>query len=79
LCEIINTVHRNEFDKTLNIGGRKRPYFSRTGNELRAPQKINNSKIYVETNLNANRVVKICFEMLSTFGYTDDDLKIEAN
>ena len=79
LCEIINTVHRNEFDKTLNIGGRKRPYFSLTGNELRAPQQINNSKIYVETNLNANRIVKICFEMLSTFGYTDDDLKIEAN
>ncbi len=79
LCEIINTTHRNEFDKTLNIVGRKRPYFSLTGNELRAPQKINNSKIYVETNLNANRVAKICFDMLATFGYTGNDLKIEAN
>ncbi len=79
LCEIINTVHRNELEKTLNISGRKRPYFSLTGNELRAPQQINNSKIYVETNLNANRIVKICFEMLATFGYTDDDLRIEAN
>lgn len=79
LCEFINSAHRNEFDKTLNIVGQKRPYFSLTGNELRAPQKINNSKIYVETNLNANRVVKICFEMLATFGYTNNDLKIEVN
>jgi hypothetical protein len=79
LCDIINTSHRNEFEKTLNIVGRKRPYFSLTGNELRVPEKINNSKIYVETNLNANRIVKICFDMLATFNYADNDLKIEAN
>jgi predicted type IV restriction endonuclease len=79
LCEIINSGHRNEFDKTLGIVGRKRPYFSLTGNELRAPEKINNSKIYVETNLNANRIAKICFDMLATFGYTSKDLRIEAN
>jgi len=79
LCEVINAAHRNEFEKTLNIVGRKRPYFSVTGDELRTPQKIDNSKIYVETNLNANRVAKICFAMLSTFGYRDTDLRIEAN
>jgi len=79
LCEIINAAHRNEFEKTLNIVGRKRPYFTRSANELRAPQKINNTNIYVETNLSANRIVKICFDMLAVFGYTDNDLKIEAN
>jgi hypothetical protein len=79
LCTFINTAHRNEFDKVLKIVGRKRPYFSLTGNELRAPEKINNSKIYVETNLNANRIVKICFEMLATFDYKDNELMIEVN
>jgi len=79
LCEIFNAAHRNDFDKTLNIVGRKRPYFTRNANELRAPQKVNNTNIYVETNLSANRIAKICSEMIAVFGYTDNDLKIDAN
>ncbi|MCX5716785.1 MAG: restriction endonuclease subunit R [Nitrospirae bacterium] len=79
LCEIISAAHRNEFEKTLNIVGRKRPYFTLSANELRAPQKINNTNIYIETNLSANNIVKICFDMLAVFGYTDNDLRIEAN
>jgi predicted type IV restriction endonuclease len=79
LCEIFNATHKNDFDKTLNIVGKKRPYFTRNKNELRAPQKVNDTNIYVETNLSANRIVKICSDMLAVFGYTDNDLKIDAN
>jgi predicted type IV restriction endonuclease len=79
LCDILNGVHRIEFNKTLNIMGRKRPYFSRNENELRFPQKINNTNIFVETNLSANRIVKICFDMVAVLGYSSNDLKIEAH
>lgn len=77
LCETINASHRSEFDKALAIVGRQRPYFTRNSNELRAPQKINNTNIYVETNLSANNIVRICFDMLTVFSYADTDLKIE--
>jgi len=79
LCDIMNTRHKTEFDKTLNLAGRKRPYFSRNENELRAPEKINNTDIFVETNLSANSIVKICLDMMSVFGYSGNDIRIEAH
>jgi predicted type IV restriction endonuclease len=78
LCEIINSAHRNDFEKTLKVVGRKRPYFTRSANELRAPQKINDTNIYVETNLSANNIVKICIDMLAVFNYSESDFRIEA-
>ncbi|MEA3442131.1 MAG: restriction endonuclease subunit R [Chloroflexota bacterium] len=79
LCDILKTSHRSQFDKTLNLAGRKRPYFTHNGNELRSPQKINNTDIFVETNLSANQIVKICSDMLATFGYPSSELKIEVH
>lgn len=78
LCEVFNLSHRNEFDKLLSLVGRKRPYFTRNANELRIPQKINKTDIFVETNLSANNIVKICLDMMVLFGYSKGDLKIEA-
>jgi negative regulator of replication initiation len=78
LCEIFNSTHRDEFDKLMSLAGRKRPYFTRNENELRAPQKINKTDIFVETNLSANNIVKICLDMLALFGYSRSDLKIET-
>lgn len=79
LCEIVNLTQENEFNKVLDLAGRKRPYFSRNENELRAPLKINNTDIFVETNLSANNIVKICLDMLAIFGYSSRDLGIEAH
>jgi len=78
LSEIFNSTHKDEFDKLLNLAGRKRPYFSRNANELRAPQEINKTNVFVETNLSANNIVKICLDMLALFGYSRSDLKIET-
>ena len=78
LCDILKTTHGSEFDKTLNIVGRKRPYFTRNANELRFPEKISNTNIFVETNLSANSIVKICFDMLAVFGYSINDLRMEV-
>ncbi len=78
LCEIFNSTHRDEFDKLLSLAGRKRPYFTRNANELRIPQKINKTDIFVETNLSANNIVKICLDMIALFGHSRGDLKIET-
>lgn len=79
LCDILNATNRSHFDKILSIVGRKRPYFTHNANELRVPQKINNTNIFVETNLSANNIVKICLDMLAVFGYSSSDLRIEAH
>lgn len=78
LCEILNTAHGAEFKKILSLRGRKRPYFSSNKDELWEPRKINNTEIFAETNLSANSIVKICFDILAVFGYSTNDLKIEA-
>lgn len=78
LCDILNTIHGTEFDKVLSLRGRKRPYFSHNNNELWEPRRISNTDIFAETNLSANSIVKICFDVLAVFGYSSNDLKIEA-
>lgn len=78
LCNVLNGIHKNEFDRVLRIVGRKRPSFTRNSLELRSPQRINNTNIYVETNLSANSIVRLCREVLSLFGYSSNDLTIEA-
>jgi hypothetical protein len=77
VCNIMLATHRNRFEQVLNLRGRKRPYFTRNSNELRAPEKINGTDIYVEVNLSANSIVKLSIDILSLFGYTKEDLSIE--
>ncbi len=81
LLKIINLMlieNGKEFDKVLILEGRKRPYFSKNLNDLRQPLKINNTDIYVETNLSANSIVKLTRKILSIFGYDESDLIIET-
>lgn len=77
ICEIMLSAHREQFDKVFNLRGRKRPYFTRDPNELVNPKKINGANIYVETNFSANYIVKISKDILSLFGYKEDDLSID--
>lgn len=79
MCDVLRESHGNEFEKVLNLVGRKRPYFTRNPNELRIPQEISGTNIFVETNLSANQITKICSDMLSVFGYPEDALKIETS
>ena len=62
----------------LLLKGRKRPYFTKNANELRLPEKIRGTDIFVETNLSANSIVSLCEDVLSLFGYKDS-LKIESD
>lgn len=78
MCDILIEKHGSEFDKVLNIRGRKRPYFTRNSDELRIPLEVNKTGIFVETNLSANNIVKLCTDMLAFFGYSEDELKIET-
>ena len=78
ITDLMLHAHGEQFYKVLNLVGRKRPYFTRNPNELREPERINNTEIYVETNLNANSIVKLSKHIIELFGYREDDLSIEV-
>lgn len=77
LCDTLISIHGSDFDKTLSLVGRKRPYFTRNEYELRIPRRINKTDIYVETNLSANSIVGLCRDLVSLFGYSSTDFNIE--
>lgn len=79
LAEIIYESHSSDFKKVLTLKGKKRPYFTYDKNELRVPQKINKTNIFVEVNLSANFIIKICHKLLATFGYLNNDLRIDVD
>jgi len=78
ICNLMNSIHRNDFERVLRLQGRKRPYFTKNANELRIPEKIEDTDIFVEINLSANSIVKMCLDVLSLFGYSEEDFNIEA-
>jgi predicted type IV restriction endonuclease len=78
VCNEINNLHKKDFEKVLSLKGRKRPYFTKNANELRAPEKIRGTDIFVETNLSANSIVSLCEDVLSLFGYKNS-LQIELD
>ena len=78
ICNLMNSIHRNDFERVLGLQGRKRPYFTKNANELRIPEKIEGTDIFVEINLSANSIVKMCLDILSLFGYSEEDFNIEA-
>jgi len=79
ICKLTYNLHHSSFERVLQLRGSKRPYFSRNPNELRVPQKIGNSDIYMETNLSSNYIVKISQNVISLFGYTKSDFAVEAH
>jgi len=78
ICNLMNSIHRNDFERVLSLQGRKRPYFTKNANELRIPEKIEGTDMFVEINLSANSIVKMCLDVLSLFGYSEEDFNIEA-
>jgi hypothetical protein len=80
LCKNICEDKPEEFEKVLKLKGRTRQYFSYNPENLRKPSKtdINKTGIYHETNLSANRVVKICNDIIDLFDYPQKTFKIEV-
>lgn len=62
-------------DRALSLGGRKRRYFSRQPRELKYAHEVEGGGLFVETNLNANLIVKICYRLVRDLG-CDGKLKI---
>ena len=77
ILEIMYSKHGKDFNKVLNMPGRKRQYFSYDPQTLGTAQKIGDTNIYVEVKLGSEGIVRLCYDVIKLFGYSDDDLKIE--
>ncbi len=78
LCEYLASTHEKDFEKVLWISDNQKPYFSRYSDQLRIPEKIKETDIYVETRMNPDEVAKTAHKLIETFGYSQDDLSIDA-
>ncbi|MDH3828027.1 MAG: hypothetical protein OET21_11450, partial [Desulfobacterales bacterium] len=79
LCDYFAAIHSKDFEKVLWISGEDKTYFSRYSDQLRIPEKIKGSDIYVETKLGPDEIVKTSRSLLSEFGYEATELSITAN
>lgn len=78
LCDYFAAIHSKDFEKVLWISGEDKTYFSRYSDQLRIPEKIKGTNIYVETKLGPDEIVKTSRSLLSEFGYDSTDLSINV-
>ena len=79
LCDYFASTHKKDFEKVLWISGENKTYFSRYKDQLRIPEKIKKTDIFVETKLTPDEIVKTSKALLEEFGYSKDLLKITTN
>ena len=80
LCNELRLAEPTLFDRAaLLLRGKKRPYFSRTGDDLRSPEALVGKDMFVETNLNANLIVGICRVLLEKLGRNAKDVVIDTD
>lgn len=67
----------DNFDKILQIEGRKRNYFSKgPPKSMRKPEKIEGTPYYCETNFSSNQTMDIVKRLLEKFNYSDSDFRL---
>jgi hypothetical protein len=76
LCNSFAASHPQDFEKVLWLYDDLKPCFSRYSDQLRIPEKIRKTNIYVETKLPPDEIVKTVGDLLTEFGYGHDDLVI---
>lgn len=79
VTQLMYNLHTSNFNEVLQLRGRKRPYYTKNANELRNPQRIEGSDIFMETNLSSRSIVGICRNMITLFGYSEKELTIETH
>jgi len=78
LCAYFASANKKDFEKVLWISNDQKARFSRYGDQLRMPEKIKRTDIYVETKMNPGEVVRTCYQLLAEFGFNKNDLDLEV-
>ena len=78
LGDFFASSHTKDFEKVLWISDDQKTCFSRYSDQLRIPEKIKGTDIFVEMRMTPDEVVKTAQKLLEEFGYNRNDLSIDA-
>jgi len=78
ICELMNQEHKDKFEFLINLYGQEERVFSKNRDKILISEKISGTDIYVNAGLTPKATLTLCYEIISTCGYTEGDLSIEA-
>ena len=74
ICGIMAARHKERLEDIFTIRGDKNIYFSRNREELKSPELIEGTDIYVGTAFNKDMILKIAKKVIDLFDYSEEDL-----
>lgn len=72
VCAIMASRHTDRLENILTIKGDKHTYFSRNPDELKSPELIEGTDIYVRTDFHKDMLLHVSKRVLSLFGYPEN-------
>jgi predicted type IV restriction endonuclease len=72
VCSIMASRHKERFEEIFSIKGDKHIYFSKNQEELRSPEPIEGTDIYVATGFAKGMLLKIARDVVTLFDYPED-------
>ena len=78
LCKVLKTKYDQDVEKLLWHSVEGKYYFSRNSDELRFPENIKGTDIFVETYMRPNEAAKAARSILSFFEYSEADFSIST-
>ena len=79
LGDFFASTNTKDFEKVLWISDDQKTCFSRYSDQLRIPEKIKGTDIFVETRMTPDEVVKTAQKLIEEFGFDRNDLSIDAS
>ena len=78
LSDYFAAANQKDFEKVLWISDDQKTCYSRYSDQLRMPEKIKGTDIFVETKMTPDEVVKTAKKLIEEFGFDRNDLSIDA-
>ena len=72
VCAIMASRHTDRLENILTIKGDKHTYFSRNPDELKSPELIEGTDIYVKTDFHTGMLLHVSKKVISLFGYPEN-------
>ena len=79
LCELVYSAQKNRFDEVLNLRAtpQSKPWFSKNSKDFRGFKPIDKTGIVVNSDKSADQIVEIAENLITHFGYNEDNLSYE--
>jgi predicted type IV restriction endonuclease/negative regulator of replication initiation len=76
--QIVAQKHSDDLINLTALVGKKRPYFTTDKSLLRQAVQIPGTDLFYETNLSANNIVQLVYQIINVMGYPKEALQIET-